>query len=104
MSKNKPMQIVSYKAIAQYTSLHADAKLALDEWYIKTEQCKWSCFADIRQTFGSTDSIGNNRFVFNIRGDRYRIIAIVIFASQKIYLRFIGTHAEYSKIKNGSTL
>ena len=98
------MRIVSYKAIVQYTALHADAKLALDEWYIKTEQSRWTCFADIRQTFGGTDSISNNRFVFNVRGNTYRIIAIVIFASQKVYLRFIGTHAEYSKIKDCSTI
>ena len=98
------MRIVSYRAIAEYTALHADVKLALDEWYIKTEQSQWTCFADIRQTFGGADSIGNNRFVFNIRGNTYRIIAIVIFASQKVYLRFIGTHAEYSKIKDCSTI
>ena len=84
------MRIVSYRAIAEYIALHADAKLALDEWYIKTERSQWTCFADIRQTFGSADSIGNNRFVFNIRGNTYRIVAIVIFASQKVYLRFIG--------------
>ena len=98
------MRIVSYKTIAQYTFLHTDAKLALDEWYIKTEKSRWTCFADIRQTFGSTDYVGNSRFVFNVRGNTYRIIAIVIFASQKVYLRFIGTHAEYSKIKDCSTI
>ncbi|GHU72279.1 hypothetical protein FACS189413_15140 [Bacteroidia bacterium] len=98
------LRIVSYKAIAQYTEIHADAKLALDEWYIKTEQCQWVCFADIRQTFGSVDSVGNNRFVFIIRGNSYRIIAIVIYVSQKVYLRFIGTHAEYTKINDCSTI
>ncbi|MDR2584988.1 MAG: type II toxin-antitoxin system HigB family toxin [Prevotellaceae bacterium] len=98
------MRIISYKAIAQYTSIHADAQLALDEWYIKAEQSRWSCFAEIRQTFGSVDSIGNNRFVFNIRGNRYRVIAIIIFASQKMYLRFIGTHTEYNKIKDYTTI
>lgn len=104
MLKTEPMRIVSYKAIAQYTALYTDAKLALDEWYIKTEQSRWNCFADMRQTFGSVDSMGNNRFVFNVHGNKYRIIAIVIFASQKVYIRFIGTHAEYSKIKDCSTI
>jgi len=48
--------------------------------------------------FGSVDYVGNNRYVFNIKGNHYRLVAIVIFASQKIYIRFIGTHTEYSKI------
>jgi mRNA interferase HigB len=98
------MKIVSYKAIAQYAALHADAKLALDEWYVKTEQSRWICFADIRKTFASADGVGNNRFVFNVRGNTYRIITIVIFASQKVYIRFIGTHAEYNKINDCSTI
>ena len=58
----------------------------------------WTCFADIKQTFNSVDYVGNNRFVFNIKGNNYRIVAIVIFASKKVYIRFVGNHKEYDKI------
>ena len=61
------MRIIAYKAIEQYSVLRPDAKLALDEWYIKTEQCQWNCFADVKQTFNSVDSAGNKRYVFNIK-------------------------------------
>ena len=96
------MRIITHKAIQQYAELHVDAKLALDEWYIKTEQSEWNNFADIKQTFNSVDSAGNKRYVFNIRGNSYRIIAIVLFAPKIVYIRFIGSHAEYDKIKDCS--
>jgi mRNA interferase HigB len=96
------MRIITYKAIDQYTALHADVKVALDEWYIKTEQSHWQCFADIRQTFNSVDNVGNKRYVFNIKGKAYRLIAIILFAPKVVYIRFIGTHIEFDKIKGFS--
>ena len=98
------MRIITYKAIEDYSCLHASAKIALDEWYIKTELSDWECFADIKQTFNSVDNIGNKRYVFNIKGNSYRIIALVLFLPKIVYIRFIGTHAEYDKIKDHSKI
>ena len=98
------MRIVTYKTIQLYSAKHPDADIALRNWYKITEESEWNNFADIKNTFNSADSIGNNRFVFNIKGNTYRLIAIVIFASKKVYVRFIGTHGEYSKIKDCSTV
>ena len=98
------MRIITYKAIVQYSDLHPDAKFALDEWYNKTEQSHWNCFADVKQTFNSVDSVGNKRYVFNIKGNSYRVIAIVLFAPKIVYIRFIGTHSEYDKIKDCSII
>jgi len=53
---------------------------------------------DLKNDYPSTDYIGNFRVVFNIKGNDYRLIAIVIYISQKVYVRWIGTHAEYDKI------
>ncbi len=92
------MRIVTFAIIKEYVCKRPDADNALREWYKKTEKSEWNCFADIKQTFNSVDSVGNNRFVFNIKGNDYRLVAIVIFASQKVYIRFIGTHKEYDKI------
>ena len=94
------MRIITYKSIVQYSHLHPDVKLALDEWYIKTEQSQWSCFADIKQTFNSVDSVGGKRYVFNIKGNSYRVIALILFVPEIVYIRFIGTHSEYDKIKD----
>ena len=98
------MRIITYKSIDQYTQLHADARVALDEWYITVEACEWSCFSDIKRTFNSVDSVGNKRYVFNIKGNSYRIVTLILFVPKIVYIRFIGTHAEYDKIKDCSTI
>ena len=68
---------------------------ALRDWYKKTEKADWSCLADVKQTFNSVDYIGNDRFVFNIKGNDYRLVAIILFAARKVFVRWIGTHKEY---------
>lgn len=94
------MRIITYKAIEQYAQ-HADARIALDEWYMTVDECEWNCFGDIKQTF---DSVGNKRYVFNIKGNSHRIVALILFVPKIVYIRFIGTHAEYDKIKDCSTI
>ena len=98
------MRIVTFRVIQEYAEKNPDSDMPLREWYKKTKESQWRCFADIKQTFNSADSVGNNRFVFDIKGNRYRLIAIVIFASQKIYIRFVGTHSEYNRLKDCSTV
>jgi len=98
------MRIVTLKRIQEYSELYPDVDTPLRNWYKKTRESEWNCFADIKQTFNSVDCVGNDRFVFNIKGNDYRLIAIVIYASQKVYIRFIGTHSEYNKIKDCSTI
>ncbi|NLK48927.1 MAG: type II toxin-antitoxin system HigB family toxin [Bacteroidales bacterium] len=92
------MRIVTFAAIKKFCIKHPDAEIPLRDWYSKTKNAEWTSFGDIRNTFNSTDYVGNDRFVFNIKGNRYRVVAIVIFASKKVYIRFIGSHAEYDKI------
>ncbi len=92
------MRIVTYKRIREFTERHSDSKIALNDWYFKTSKALWNKFSDIKKTFNSVDYIGNERFVFNIKGNQYRLVAIIIFASKKVYIRFIGTHTEYDKI------
>ncbi|MDR1223063.1 MAG: type II toxin-antitoxin system HigB family toxin [Tannerella sp.] len=98
------MRVVTFKRIQEYSESHPDSDSPLRNWYRRTTESEWRCFADMKQTFGDVDSAGNNRFVFNIKGNNYRLIAIVIFASGKVYIRFIGTHEEYNKIKDCSTV
>jgi len=98
------MRIITYNAIDQYSAIHSDVKVALDEWYIKTEQSQWQCFADIKRTFNSVDVVGNKRYVFNIKGNAYRLIALILFVPKIVYIRFIGTHTEYARIQDCSTI
>ena len=92
------MRILTFKRIKEFSNRFKDSKIALEDWYYKASNSKWQNLSDIKKTFNSADYVGNNRFVFNIKGNQYRLIAIIIFASQKVYIRFIGTHDEYNRI------
>lgn len=70
----------------------------MEDWFHKVRNAEWTCFADIRQMFRSADTIGYQRFVFNIKGNHHRLIAVVKFTIKTVFIRFIGTHAEYDRI------
>lgn len=92
------MRIVTFARIKEFSKKYPDSDVALREWYSKTKESEWNNLNEIRDTFNAVDCVGNNRFVFNIRGNNYRLVAIIIFSSKKVYIRFIGTHSEYDKI------
>lgn len=92
------MRIVTFKLIHDFCDRQPASQIAIQDWYQKTSKAEWRNLTDIRKMFGSADYVGNNRYVFNIMGNHYRLVAIIIFASQKVYIRFIGTHPEYDKI------
>ena len=72
----------------------------LKEYY--PEKANWESFADVKKTFNSVDAVGNQRFVFNIKGNDYRLVALIKFKIKMVYIRFIGTHKEYDNIKDCS--
>lgn len=92
------MRIIAKKALVIFYSRHPGAKTALEDWYEKTESAEWNNFAALKRTFNSADLIGNNRIVFNIKGNDYRLIAVVLFRIKMVYIHFIGTHGEYDKL------
>lgn len=92
------MRIVAKKTIVAFYTRHADAKVALEDWYEKVESAEWESFAQLRMSFASADHVGNKRIVFNIRGNEYRLVAIVLFKVKMVYVRFIGTHQDYDKL------
>lgn len=94
------MRIVTYKRIQEFATKHADSETPLNVWYHTVSAKSWKSLNDIKQTFNSVDYVGNNRYVFNIKGNDYRLIVIISFNAQKVYIRFIGTHAEYDKIND----
>lgn len=96
------MRIITKKRIDEYSKDQPDAKTALEDWHSKTKNAEWDNFADVKKTFNSVDSVGNGRFVFNIKGNSYRLIALIKFTLKLVYIRFIGTHKEYDKIDDCS--
>lgn len=98
MQKNRKMRIIARSKIVEYYAGHPDARTALEEWFVKTKRAEWTCFSDVRKTFNSVDSVGNQHYVFNIRGNCYRLVAVIKFTIQAVFIRFIGTHAEYDRV------
>ncbi len=94
------MVIITKKAIQNYGQTNTNAIDALNDWYIRTKLANWSNFNELRADFPSCDFVGNDRYVFNIKGNRYRLIAIIHFDIRTVYIRFLGTHAAYDKIKD----
>lgn len=94
------MHIVSFKKPRDYFESEPNATTALRDWYKITKKVEWTNFADLKNTFNSADSVGNDRFVFNTKGNHYRIVAIVLFKIKRVYIRWVGSHKEYNRIKN----
>jgi mRNA interferase HigB len=92
------MRIISHRIIVEYYKKHTDTKNVLELWYHTVKAAEWKNVDDIKQYFNSVDNIGNKRYVFNIKGNKYRIVAKILFIQRIVYIRFIGTHAEYDKI------
>jgi len=92
------MRVVTPKKLVEYSIKHPEAKIPLLYWYEIVKKADWNSINDIKKDFNSVDYVGNNRYVFNIKGNDFRLITIIIFVSNKVYIRFIGTHAEYDKI------
>ena len=92
------MRIITKSTLVEYYEKNPEAKTALEEWYAKTKQAEWTSFADIKNTFNCVDSVGNQHYVFNIKGNDYRLIVVIKMMIKTVLIRFIGTHSEYDKI------
>lgn len=92
------MRIFTEQALREYAEKEPEVKAALKEWTTIVKQSNWTCFADIKKTFNSVDSVGNQHYVFNIKGNNYRLVVAIKFTVKFIYIRWIGTHKEYDKI------
>ena len=92
------MRIIAKKTLVDFYTEHKDAEIALEDWNDKTEGANWDNFAQVKATFNTADYVGNRRIVFNIKGNRYRLVALVLFRIKKVYIRFVGTHNDYDKI------
>ena len=92
------MRVVTPKKLAEFSLKHAQARIPLLNWYEIVKKANWQSLNEIKHNFNSVDYVGNYRYVFNIKGNDFRMVVIIIFISQKVYIRFIGTHDEYDKI------
>lgn len=90
------MHVISYKAIREFVAIHADAEEALRAWYKAAARARWSNLSEVRKEFPHADPVG--RFtVFNVKGNRYRLIAEINYRGQVLFVRHVLTHEEYDR-------
>ena len=80
------------------TKGYEDSRIALERWYDIAEKAEWKNLSDIKVDFLSADYVGNQHYVFNIRGNNYRLVVVVKFTIGYVFIRWVGTHKEYDKI------
>jgi len=95
------MRIISRKTLRLFWEKpeYADAEQSLKAWFREASDAGWASPAAIKAAFGTASIVANNRVVFNISGNKYRLIVRVNYPYRVMYIRFIGTHAQYDRIK-----
>jgi mRNA interferase HigB len=94
------MKIVGAVIIGDFCRKHSDVNDTLVKWTKVVENAKWIGHNDLKADFPSADFVGNKRYVFDIKGNHYRLVVVVVFIVEVVEIRFVGTHAEYDKIKD----
>lgn len=92
------MRVIAKKTLRDFWEKHADCEQQLKSWYLEAEKAQWANLNELKKEYPNASILVQNRVVFNIKGNNYRLIVKINFDHQMIWIRFIGTHAEYDKI------
>ena len=92
------MRVISRKALREFWQSNPDAEQPLKAWYAETRLASWRTPADVKAQYRTASILGSNRLVFNIGGNKYRLVAVIRYRIQTVYVRFVGTHRQYDEI------
>lgn len=92
------MRIIAISALRRFWKSYPDAEIPLRSWYALASRTTWKTPADVKAVYRNASFAGNNRVVFNIKGNDYRLVVAVRSDKGLMYIRFIGTHRQYDKI------
>ncbi len=92
------MRVISIKILREFWEIHSDCQQQLKSWFQETRKAEWKNPNEIKLEYPSASLLGDNRVVFNIKGNHYRIIVKINFEYKMVWIRFVGTHSEYDKI------
>lgn len=92
------MRVIAVKTLRDFWQKHPAAEIPLRSWFALASRASWRTPAEIKAAYRSASMVANNRVVFNIKGNDYRLIVAVHYNRGTMFVRFVGTHAEYSKI------
>ncbi len=98
------MHVISKAALVKFWNglpegpVRAAAQRAMTEWLSMATNASWSKFADVKETFNTADYVGAGKVVFDVGGNKYRIVGLIGWKSKRIFVLFVGTHREYDRI------
>ncbi len=93
------MQIIAKRTLRLFWEQHNQAEIPLRAWYAIVDRAEWTGPAEVKRMFGTTvDFVGDNRIVFDIGGNKYRLVVHVAYAYRRVLVKFVGTHAQYDRI------
>ena len=95
------MRIIAKRTLRQFwerSRRYADAKRALEDWHAQVQKADWTTPAAVKAMYGDASILKGRRVVFNICGNKYRLITKINFPYRVVYIRFVGTHEEYDKV------
>jgi mRNA interferase HigB len=98
------MRIIARRTLVEFaeslrgTKDHKSVKSALDAWFHEVQSAVWHGPADVKRNYANASLVGNDRLVFNIHGNAYRLVVAVDYRRQLVFIKWLGTHAQYDKI------
>jgi mRNA interferase HigB len=92
------VRIISRRRLREFWEHHADSEAALRAWFNEAKQASWETPADVKAQYASASFLADNRVVFNIKGNDYRLTAAIRYDLGIVFIRFVGTHPEYDRI------
>lgn len=93
------MRIIARRTLREFWKAgHADAEQPLKAWFAEVERAKWNSMADVKERFPHASVVDRERVIFNIGGNKYRLVVKVWFPGQAVWVKFVGTHREYDDL------
>jgi len=93
------LQIIAKKALRDFWQRYPRSEVPLTTWYYAVSRADWTGPADVKRQFGaSVDFVRDNRAIFDIGGNKYRLVVHISYPFRRLLIKFVGTHAEYDKV------
>jgi len=93
------MVVISKTTINKFIENNPRSRDSLLRWYLIVKERNWANYSELKQSFPKADFVGNGLYVFDVGGNKFRVIARIIFSVRTVFIRFVGTHKEYDNIK-----
>lgn len=92
------MRVIAVSALKKFWKRYPDSEQPLKAWYDEARHAAWTTPQSIKRRYAGVSFVGKNRVVFNVKGNDYRLVVAVAYRFQAVYIKFVGTHAQYDKI------